>query len=204
MKRTRLFGDVEGSTGGEPSTTIATRRLSDQLDVTNVAVVSYRVPPGEGTPSGLHAHADQEELFVVLAGTATFETLDGSVRVGEGELVRFAPGEFHTCLNTGDELLSLLAIGAPKETTDIRIPVACDSCAGKHLRLETSGETLTFCCPDCSSEYRPVPCPNCSSMDLTVRRPADAVLTLCADCGGRFDRPPMEPIDDGSSTESTD
>jgi hypothetical protein len=56
----------------------------------HVAINHYQVPAGEGLPSGLHAHYDQEEVFVVLAGEATFETLrEGEVTVGARAAIRF-------------------------------------------------------------------------------------------------------------------
>jgi uncharacterized cupin superfamily protein len=48
-------------------------RLSAALDATSVAINRYRLAPGEEFPGGLHAHADQEEVFVVLEGEATFD-----------------------------------------------------------------------------------------------------------------------------------
>lgn len=72
----------------------------DDLDGTlrrDLAVNHCDVPPAGRLPGGLHAYADQEELFVVVEGTATFETYrDGTgeaVTVAAGEPVRFAPGE---------------------------------------------------------------------------------------------------------------
>ncbi|MDS0299034.1 cupin domain-containing protein [Halogeometricum sp. S1BR25-6] len=67
----------------EPSayeTSAERRSLSDPLGTTDVALNRYRVAPGDRL-AGLHAHPGQEEVFVVLAGEATFETLDW--RVGE-------------------------------------------------------------------------------------------------------------------------
>ena len=72
---------------------VSRRGLGDALGTEAVAVNYYTVPPG-GRLAGLHAHADQAETFVVLSEAVGFEMLDGRIRVGEGEAVRFPPGEF--------------------------------------------------------------------------------------------------------------
>ncbi|MFB6269910.1 MAG: cupin domain-containing protein, partial [Halobacterium sp.] len=48
------------------------RPLSRELGAEHVALVEYELAPGDQFSGGLHAHHDQEEIFYVLAGTATF------------------------------------------------------------------------------------------------------------------------------------
>ncbi|MFT4890439.1 MAG: putative cupin superfamily protein [Halobacteriales archaeon] len=131
---------------------IDARALTDALGTTDVAINHYRIPPDEGFPSGLHAHLDQEEVFVVLDGVATFLTLAGTVTVEAGEVIRFAPGEFQTGRNHGDDVLVALALGAPRETEDVRIPVACPDCGHDDLRPEGGAEGVELVCPDCGTE----------------------------------------------------
>jgi uncharacterized cupin superfamily protein len=166
------------------------RDLSEPLGATGVAINRYRLAPGDGFPGGLHAHADQEEVFVVREGEATFETLDGEVTAGAGEAVRFAPGEFHSGRNASGEPLVALAIGAPRETADVRLPVACSACDHSDLRL-TGDAHSTFVCPACGGEYRPAPCPSCGCDDLRMTRSGGSTVAVCADCGAEFDRPPL-------------
>ncbi|MFC7195594.1 hypothetical protein ACFQL4_14785 [Halosimplex aquaticum] len=105
-------------------------------------------PARRGVPSGLHTHADQEEIFLVVDGTATFETLPESdppsdpadpprtgreVTVDAGEAVRFAPGEYQSGYNRGETDLLAFAVGAPRESTDVRVPVRCPECGGADL-----------------------------------------------------------------------
>lgn len=59
--------------------------LSDQLGATGSAINAYRLSPGERFADGLHAHMDQEEVFVVITGEAAFQTLEGAVHVAAGE-----------------------------------------------------------------------------------------------------------------------
>lgn len=77
---------------------------------------------------------DQEELFIVLAGTAAFETMDGTITVDTGEAIRFAPGEFHSGANAANEELVALAVGVP------RAPRMCESRSrARRVTIPTSG-----------------------------------------------------------------
>lgn len=190
----------------EAGTSGARADLGDALGATDVAVVRYRLAPGEGLPSGLHAHYDQEELFVVLAGEVAFEHLppveswagegpEGrEVTVVASEAVRFAPGEFQTGRNPEStvEDAVVLALGAPRDTEDVRIPAACPDCGAPTLRLGSGHEQFTFDCADCESSFEPAPCPDCGSHDLGMHlddggRP----VSTCADCGSEYESPPL-------------
>jgi len=168
-------------------------RFGDALGTEHVAINRYRIAPGDGFPGGLHAHADQEEVFVVVAGEATFETLDGDVAVAAGEAVRFAPGEFQTGENRGDGDLVAFAIGAPRETDDVHVPATCPSCGAERLRLDAGGTGLTFRCPDCDGEHVPRPCPDCGGDALGFTTDDDhRPVVECDDCGARFADAPLE------------
>jgi uncharacterized cupin superfamily protein len=180
---------------------VATDRqaLTEPLGTTDLAINRYRLPPGEGLPAGLHAHADQEEVFVVSEGTARFETLvretgewrADEVRVDAGEAIRFAPGEFQSGHSVGDEPLVALALGAPRDSEDVRLPVTCPNCDRPDLRLDTDGEP-TFRCPDCDGAFVPAPCPECGSEALRVALGEDrATVVVCDDCAATFPEPPL-------------
>jgi uncharacterized cupin superfamily protein len=183
------ISEIELAAFGEGSTRC---RLSDRLGITEFALNHYRIAPGDRLPGGLHTHMDQEELFFVLDGTAIFETMDGRVTVMKSEAVRFDLGEFHSGKNETDSELVLLALGAPRDTNDIRIPVDCPDCNHETLRLDF-GEKLTFVCPDCSCEYIPRNCPDCGHDDLRVAlgnktRP----VVVCQNCESEFEHPPLQ------------
>ncbi|QLH79404.1 cupin domain-containing protein [Halosimplex rubrum] len=201
----RVAFDDAGETTDGPTTDIDRRGLSGPLETDGVAINRYRVPPGEGLPSGLHAHADQEEVFVVLDGTATFETLPGrepdteggdprtgrEVTVEAGEAVRFAPGEYQSGYNRGSDDLVALAVGAPRETADVRVPVRCPDCGEADFALDAGGDTLAFRCPDCDAERVPAPCPDCGSGAMTLTLDDDgAVVAACEGCTSTFGEPP--------------
>lgn len=169
------------------------RRLSGPLETAAVAINVYNVAPGDGLPGGLHAHMDQEEVFVVLAGEATFETLEGTVDVGRGEVVRFAPGEFQSCRNAADEELVVLALGAPRDSEDVRLPVACPACGQDNVRFAFDRDGPTFVCPECDAEHVPRDCPACGHEDLrvTLADEPGATVVACPACGTEYETPPL-------------
>lgn len=173
------IGDVEPWESGGDATA---RGLSAILGAEHVAVNHYAVDPGDRV-SGLHAHGDQEELFVVLEGTATVETLEGDVEVAAGEAIRFAPGEYQSVTNDTTRELEVLAIGAPSGPEDIRIPLACPECSHEYREpvLTDSGPVLV--CPECSTEA-PANCSACGGEDLyAALGPKGEPVSVCADCG---------------------
>lgn len=160
------------------------RSLAAPLGATDVAVNHYRLDPGERL-AGLHAHEHQEEVFVVLEGRLTVETLEGEVAVGSGEAIRFAPREHKS--GKADGAATVLAIGAPPADGDVFVPLPCRQCGHRELRLEfDNGEALI--CPACGEVRRPN-CPDCGGDDLlAVLDGSDGgVVSECRDCGARFD-----------------
>jgi uncharacterized cupin superfamily protein len=154
--RKRSLADMESRMG--PAA--AVRPLTDALGLTDVAINHYELEPGDSFAYGFHAHAEQEEVFYVTSGTATFETETGEVEVDAGELVRFGPGEFQRGHNRGGERVHALAIGAPQET---------------------GGSVIVRECPECGDGTE-------QSIELAEDR--DAVVAVCEECGtetGRFD-----------------
>jgi uncharacterized cupin superfamily protein len=143
--------------------------LTEALGAANLALNYYELDEGDSFAYGVHAHADQEEVFYVLAGTVTFHTLDvdgdGDVEDGErevsaGELARFAPGEFQRGVNESGERVRALAVGAPRDAGDTEILRDCDAC----------GETTT--------------------QDLELADDRSEIRTVCEECGtvtGRFE-----------------
>lgn len=132
--------------------------LTDALGATDLALNYYELAPGESFAYGFHAHEDQEEVFYVQEGIATFRTEAGDVEVGARELVRFGPGEFQRGLNEGDERVVALAMGAPQDAGHTEILRECEDC----------GEVTT--------------------MNLELTDDHDAVMVQCGECGSEVDR----------------
>jgi mannose-6-phosphate isomerase-like protein (cupin superfamily) len=137
------------------------RGLADALDATNVALNRYVLDPGEAFSGGMHAHLDQEEIFYVVEGEATFETAPEpdaeteTLTVGADEAVRFAPGEYQQGRNESDERVVALALGAPKESTEGRVAQPCPSCDSPVLEIGMGEEGLILECPDCGETLQP-------------------------------------------------
>ncbi|ELZ21979.1 cupin domain-containing protein [Natrinema limicola] len=131
------------------------RSLSNALEADHLALNHYILEPGESFGFGYHRHADQEELFYVLEGTATFETADGDVTVSAEEAIRFAPGEWQRGRNETDERVVALALGAPAETGETDILRMCPDCGERQLvRIEPTADrdALVAICEECGAE----------------------------------------------------
>lgn len=134
------------------------RVLSKALGTTDVAINHYRLAPGERFSGGLHAHLDQEETFYVVAGTATFDVRGEplgetrTVEVGPGEAVRFAPGEYQTGYNAGEEPVEALGFGAPKGSKEVRVPGPCGDCGAVALKLDFGTGQNSMICLACGGE----------------------------------------------------
>jgi uncharacterized cupin superfamily protein len=136
--------------GGEETA----RRVAEALGTADVGLVHYDLDPGQNLSGGVHTHMDQEEIFYVMDGTLTFRTLEDEIEVGAGEVVRFAPGDFQQGLNEGDEPVTALGIGAPKGSTDVRVPQPCGACGESDtLRFVPGDDGMELQCPDCGKTF---------------------------------------------------
>lgn len=138
------------------------RSLSGLLGTEHLSLNRYRVPSGATLSLSRHAHTRQEEVFVVLAGVATFESRDGEVTVADGEAIRFAPGEFQRGRNDGEADLVVLAVGAPSDAGETLISwtpdlgdVACPDCGYDAMRVEGRDDGAVLVCPECDAEWDP-------------------------------------------------
>ena len=150
MERVRIE-DVESRMGPAD----VKRPLTDALGATDLALNYYELAPGESFAFGYHAHGDQEEIFYVQEGTVTFETADGQTEVESGEAVRFAPSEDPRGVNRGKGRVVALAMGAPKESTDLDVRRDCPECddrTANDIELAEGGDALVTICEDCGAE----------------------------------------------------
>ena len=131
------------------------RPVSKALGATDVALNYYELAPGDSFGFGYHRHADQEEVFHVQSGTVTFETEDGDVKVGAGELVRFGPGEWQLGTNRGDERVVALAVGAPADAGTTEMLRECADCGGRtenRIEMTDDRDALVTVCEQCEAE----------------------------------------------------
>ena len=138
------------------------RPLSTALDTSDVSINYFELEPGESFAFGYHGHADQEEVFYLLGGTAVSETGASAdpadterVEVGAGEAIRFAPGEYQQGHNEGPERVVALAFGAPRDAgeTDIRRECGpCESYTSQEIELTDDREAFVTTCGECGTE----------------------------------------------------
>lgn len=135
-------------------------RLTKPLGTTDLAINYYELEPGDSFAYAYHRHEIQEEVFVVLSGTATFDTEAGPVAVGPREAVRFGPGEWQRGWNRGDERVEAIALGAPLaygEQPKLRPCPRCETETRSVLErrddAEAPGGTVVVAtCVDCDAE----------------------------------------------------
>jgi mannose-6-phosphate isomerase-like protein (cupin superfamily) len=90
---------------------IEARFAREPLNLRNSGVSRMRIAPGFRTPFG-HKHVVQEEVYVVLSGSARLKLDDEIVELAQWDAVRIAPEVMH-CLEGGPEGAELILVGAP-------------------------------------------------------------------------------------------
>ncbi|WIV68718.1 cupin domain-containing protein [Natrialbaceae archaeon AArc-T1-2] len=128
------------------------RPLSRALETTDVAINHYVVEPGEAFSAGFHTHDDQEEIFYIIRGEATFDTEEGTVTLGPDEAIRFSPGDFQHGYNEGDEPVQALALGAPRETeTGYILCETCDDIGEIEMNMTETRDAIVVSCSNCGT-----------------------------------------------------
>lgn len=129
------------------------RNLTRPLGTADVALNYYELEPGDSFAYAYHNHEIQEELFYVMAGTATFETDAGDVEVGPGEIVRFPPGEYQRGTNRGGDRVVALALGAPLEYGEMDKRRDCPDCGEfTSQSFGMDGDDYVATCTACDTE----------------------------------------------------
>jgi mannose-6-phosphate isomerase-like protein (cupin superfamily) len=89
----------------------AVKLAGDELGVQSFGLQVLDLPAGFADyPEHDHAHDGQEEVYVVLAGSAEFTVAGKPIRAGAGSLVRVEP-ESRRTLVPGPDGVRVLAIG---------------------------------------------------------------------------------------------
>ena len=97
---------------GDRAPEIEGRFARDAIGSRDLGVSHWRYAPGYRSGLG-HTHREQEEAYVVVAGSGQV-LLDGEVReVGQWDVIRVAPEVFRAW-EAGPDGLELIAIGGPK------------------------------------------------------------------------------------------
>ena len=90
---------------------LESRFARNPLGLENSGFSYYRIAPDFRTPFG-HKHSEQEELYVVVSGSAQLKLDDDVIELAQWDAVRI-PAETMRCLEGGPEGAEVLAFGAP-------------------------------------------------------------------------------------------
>jgi mannose-6-phosphate isomerase-like protein (cupin superfamily) len=81
------------------------------LELENSGLSYFRVAPDFRVPFG-HTHSEQEEVYLVLTGTARVKVDDDVVELGAFDALRIPPGAMRG-MEAGSEGAEIVAFGAP-------------------------------------------------------------------------------------------
>jgi hypothetical protein len=95
----------------ELSPGLESRFARTPLELENSGVSYFKLAPGFRTPFG-HRHGEQEEVYVVVSGSARLKLDDDVLALAQWDVVRI-PGPMMRCLQGGPEGAEVVAFGAP-------------------------------------------------------------------------------------------
>ena len=131
--------------------------VSRALGTDHFAMNYFVLEPGESFSGGLHTHHDQEEVFYVESGIATFEVgVDREeVVVESGQLIRFPPGEFQKGYNDGEATVEGWALGAPGASHDwdeLQSRAYCPECEAETTQdVGLASGNFELTCTECGT-----------------------------------------------------
>jgi mannose-6-phosphate isomerase-like protein (cupin superfamily) len=103
--------EVEDSVG-EGVSGVQGRFGRKHLDSRDLGVSHWRYDPNFRAPSG-HSHREQEEAYIVVAGSGRILLDDEVVQLKLWDVVRVAP-EVQRAFEAGPDGMDLIAVGGPK------------------------------------------------------------------------------------------
>lgn len=174
------------------------RPLSAALGTEAVSINYFELEPGESFAFGYHSHANQEEVFYVIEGTATFET--GTIGDVTATTDEEAPASEEATASRADETTDESADGSEPRTDRVEVDTgeAVRFAPGEYQRGRNEGTervvALALGAPRDAGETdirrECVPCGAYTSQKIEMTADRDALVTTCVDCGaetGRFD-----------------
>jgi mannose-6-phosphate isomerase-like protein (cupin superfamily) len=92
---------------------VSAGHTKDLLAETDMMTFHMHCYGPKGGENGLHAHVDEDHLFVVLQGEAQFSGMDGMLPVlKKNQALMLPKGCFYSFSNEGDEPLVMIRFGA--------------------------------------------------------------------------------------------
>lgn len=97
---------------------LSVERMSEALGVSHLRANMYTL--AEGAMSR-HMHREQEEVYLVLDGTAMIDVDDEQFKVGEREALAVPVRAWHRVANVGQGPLTFYVVAAPPAEDDAEI-----------------------------------------------------------------------------------
>jgi mannose-6-phosphate isomerase-like protein (cupin superfamily) len=99
---------------------LESRYARKSLELENSGLSHYRVAPGYRVPFG-HRHTEQEEIYLVVSGTALVKLDDEILELAQWDAVRIPAGVMRS-FGAGPDGAEILAFGAPNtDNADIEM-----------------------------------------------------------------------------------
>ena len=109
--RVNLKSDVKDMAPQFGMEGIESRFARTNLELEKSGLSYFRLDPGYRAPFG-HTHSEQEEVYVILSGSARVAVGDEVVELGVLDAIRIAPETMHG-MEAGPDGAEILAFGAP-------------------------------------------------------------------------------------------
>jgi quercetin dioxygenase-like cupin family protein len=109
--RVNLKSDVKDMAPQFGMDGIESRFARTNLELEKSGLSYFRLDAGYREPFG-HTHSEQEEIYVILSGSARVAVGDEVVERGELDAIRIAPETMHG-MEAGPDGAEILAFGAP-------------------------------------------------------------------------------------------
>ena len=109
--RVNLKSDVKDMAPEFGMDGIESRFARTNLELEKSGLSYFRLDSGYRAPFG-HTHSEQEEVYVILSGSARVAVGDEVVELGELDAIRIAPETMHG-MEAGPDGAEILAFGAP-------------------------------------------------------------------------------------------
>jgi mannose-6-phosphate isomerase-like protein (cupin superfamily) len=107
-----LRDDVQDMAVGRMPPGIEAHFAKQALDCEKSGVTYYKLGPDFHPPFG-HRHEEQEEVYVIISGSAIVKVEDEEIEMGNLDAIRLAP-DTARAFRAGPEGCELIAFGAPK------------------------------------------------------------------------------------------
>ena len=109
--RANLRDDVQDMAPRFGMEGIESRFARTNLEMEKGGVSYFRLDPGFRAPFG-HTHSEQEEVYVIVSGSARIAVGDDIIDVSELDAVRVAPNAWRG-MEAGPDGVEVIAFGAP-------------------------------------------------------------------------------------------